>query len=175
MNVGRFKRNHIPEVVSWSKDEADLIQWAGTVFSWPLTQTQFRRHLEAAQGEHPTLYPFGLYQGARILGYCELSDYQKRFQAARITRVIIHPKKRRQGLGQRMLRAVMEHGFCKMGMNRIALGVFDFNQTAIRCYETMGFIREGTLREPVKVGQEFWNCHLMSILRKEWEQNLETR
>jgi len=104
-----------------------------------------------------------------------LSDYQKRYQAARINRVIIHPKKRGQGLGQQMMLGVMEYGFCKPGMNRIALGAFDFNQTAIRCYETLGYIREGTLREPIKVGAEFWNCHLKSILRKEWERNLETK
>jgi len=69
MNVVRFKRIHIRELVSWSQDEAELIQWSGTVYSRPLTQVQFRRHLEAAQGENPTLYSFGLYQGTRILGY----------------------------------------------------------------------------------------------------------
>jgi RimJ/RimL family protein N-acetyltransferase len=50
------------------------------------------------------------------------------------------------------------------------LGVFDFNTPAIRCYTKAGFILEGTLREHAKVGDQYWNCHMMSLLRKEWKQ-----
>ena len=32
-------------------------------------------------------------------------------------------------------------------MHRVGLGVFDFNDSAIACYERAGFRREGVLRE----------------------------
>jgi len=70
-----------------------------------------------------------------------------------------------------MIARVLRFGFCELGLNRIALGVFDFNKSAIKCYKNMGFKLEGTLRQTSKVGDSFWNCHMMSILRKEWQAN----
>ena len=60
MELVPFKQKHIGEILSWIKSETDMIQWAGATFVWPLTQKQFREHLEAARLEHPTLYPFAL-------------------------------------------------------------------------------------------------------------------
>ena len=71
-----------------------------------------------------------------------------------------------------MIGHVLKFGFEELGLNRIALGVFDFNKPAIKCYKKMGFKLEGTLREASKVGDSFWNCHMMSILRKEWRETL---
>lgn len=82
MKLERFRRKHIREVLSWVKDEAQMVQWAGPAFSWPLTQKQFRKHLEAAKIESPTLYPFGLYHRSRIIGYCELWGYNRKSNSA---------------------------------------------------------------------------------------------
>ncbi|PSH68953.1 hypothetical protein CU102_11850 [Phyllobacterium brassicacearum] len=46
--------------------------------------------------------------------------------------------------------------------------VFDFNVAAIAAYERIGFVREGTCRETVRVGQEVWDVVIMSLLRREW-------
>lgn len=168
MEFVRFKRKNICDVLSWVKNEAQMVQWAGPTYSWPLTQKQFRSHLEAARIEVPTLYPFGLYHRSRIIGYCELWGYNHRFNSATASRVIISPRRRNKGLGQFMLRKLLEFGFDELGLNRIGLGVFDFNKPAIKCYKKMGFVPEGTLRQSSKVGESYWNCRLMSILQKEW-------
>ena len=67
-----------------------------------------------------------------------------------------------------MLKEVLNFGFDTLNLNRVALGVFDFNEAAIKCYEKLGFSLEGTTRESAKAGDTYWNCHLMSILKKEW-------
>ena len=46
--------------------------------------------------------------------------------------------------------------------------VFDFNVAAIAAYERIGFVREGTCREAVRVGQEVWDVVIMSLLRRGW-------
>jgi len=86
-----------------------------------------------------------------------------------LSRVLIAPKNRNKGLGEFMLKEVMYYGFNKLDLNRIGLGVFDFNTPAIRCYTKLGFILEGTLREYAKVGDKYWNCHMMSLLRRDWK------
>lgn len=158
----------IKTVLSWIESEAAMFKWAGPVFTWPLTQPQFRRHLAAAKTEPPTLYPFGLYESSKILGYCELSNHDRRFNCANVSRVIMSPRHRNKKLGQYMVNQLLIFGFEQLSLNRIGLGVFDFNAAAIRCYTKIGFALEGTLRQSIRVGESYWNCHIMSVLRDEW-------
>jgi RimJ/RimL family protein N-acetyltransferase len=171
LQVEKFKVRDIGRVCSWIKSEAAMVQWAGPSLSWPMTQKQFREQLRAAKGKAATLFPFGLYRGNMLVGYCELARYDRKSQSVHLSRVIISPKYRNKGLAQIMIASVLKFGFGELGLNRIVLGVFDFNKPAIKCYKKMGFTLEGTLRESSKVGDSFWNCHLMSILRKEWQAN----
>jgi RimJ/RimL family protein N-acetyltransferase len=68
-----------------------------------------------------------------------------------------------------MVKQALQYAFSDLGLNRLGLGVFDSNETAIRCYTKAGFVLEGTLRQVVKVGNSYWNYYLMSVLRKEWK------
>ena len=169
LQVEKFRIGDIDRVCSWIKSEAVMVLWAGPIFSWPMTQKQFRGQLRAAKGKAATLFPFGLYRGNTLIGYCELAAYDRKSQSVHLSRVIISPKHRKKGFAQIMIGRVLKFGFCELGLNRIGLGVFDFNKPAIKCYKNMGFKLEGTLRETSKVGDSFWNCNMMSILRKEWQ------
>ena len=171
MELKRFKRKHIPDILAWVQDESQMVQWAGPGFTWPLTNKKFREYLKSADSESPTLYPFGLYRGSKIIGYCELSNYNRNCDLAIVSRVIISRKFRNKGLAQFMVIRLLEFGFTQLNLNRIGLGVFDFNKPAIKSYIPM-FLHPGTLRESAKVKNEYWNCQLMSILRKEWPQKL---
>jgi RimJ/RimL family protein N-acetyltransferase len=42
--------------------------------------------------------------------------------------------------------------------------VFAFNDAAIRCYERVGFTREGTLRDARRYEEEYWSVVVMSLL-----------
>ena len=168
MELIRFKRKDIRDVLSWVSDEAQMVQWAGPIFRWPLTQRQFRKHLEATNSEAPSLYSFGLYDRSRIVGYCEMSGHNRKFRSAVVSRIMILPRRRDKGLGQIMLTKLLEFGFDEIGLNRLSLGVFDFNKPAIKCYKNAGFMLEGTLRQSAKVDEAYWNCRLMSMLREEW-------
>lgn len=59
-------------------------------------------------------------------------------------------------------------GFTELGLHRIDLIVFDFNVSAIKCYEKAGFKTEGLKRDIRKMGDEFWSAYEMSILEDEW-------
>ena len=172
MAFGRFKRRDVPELVSWVETEAEMVQWTGSVFTWPLTENQFRQHLEAADMRPPTLYAFGLYERSRIIGYCELSQHRRQACSAMLSRVIVCPRRRQRGWGKSMVRQVLAFGFEQLELHRIGLGVFDFNEAAIRCYAEAAFTHEGTLRDSARVGNRYWSCHLMSILCHEWRRDI---
>ncbi|MBN1362545.1 MAG: GNAT family N-acetyltransferase [Sedimentisphaerales bacterium] len=163
-----FKMKYIPAIMSWVKTEADMVQWAGHAFVWPMTQRQFHEHLRESKARLPSLYPFALWNRGRVFAYCELANHQRNSSSAMLSRVIVAPRRRDKGYATFMIREVLRFGFGDLGLNRIWLGVFDFNKAAIACYQRVGFVFEGTLRQSAKLGGSYWNCHVMSILRNEW-------
>jgi RimJ/RimL family protein N-acetyltransferase len=67
-----------------------------------------------------------------------------------------------------MIKEILKIAFDELQLHRVSLGVFDFNFSAIACYEKAGFIKEGLLRDSRKNGDEYWSLWEMSILENEW-------
>lgn len=61
----------------------------------------------------------------------------------------------------------MKISFNQYDLHRIELKVYDFNLGAISCYQKVGFVKEGLLREAQREGNGYWNVVLMGILKKE--------
>src|ERR1700674_5854654 len=72
------------------------------------------------------------------------------------------------GLGKEMIRRVLRIGFEDHGLHRIELAVYSQNEAAIRCYEHVGFKKEGFLRDVTQVGSDYWSEYRMSMLDSEW-------
>lgn len=60
------------------------------------------------------------------------------------------------------------YGFDVLGLNRIELEVFDFNNPARRMYANLGFKLEGTKREALIWGGQRFDSHIMGLLRSEF-------
>ncbi|MBT2510640.1 GNAT family N-acetyltransferase [Streptomyces sp. ISL-98] len=83
-------------------------------------------------------------------------------------RTLIGPNGRDRGLGTEACRLIVRHGFERLGLNRIALGVYDFNPRARRAYKKVGFVSEGIEREALLHEGEWIDAMYMSILAREW-------
>ena len=68
-----------------------------------------------------------------------------------------------QGVGRSLLRAI-EAWATTRGLHRLELTVQSTNDRAIMLYENMGFVREGTKRDSIKIGAEYVDEFLMSKL-----------
>ena len=73
-----------------------------------------------------------------------------------------------RGLGTETTRLMLAHAFERLGLHRVGLTVFSFNERAIRAYEKAGFRVEGRLRETVMRDGRFWDELVMAVLRDEW-------
>ena len=51
-----------------------------------------------------------------------------------------------------MMMEILKIAFDELQLHRVSLGVFDFNHSAIACYEKVGFVKEGLLRDARKMG-----------------------
>jgi len=73
-----------------------------------------------------------------------------------------------RGYGTEATMLMLEHAFATLGLHRIALSVFEFNERAIHSYRRCGFIVEGRAREAIWRDGRWWDELTMSILESEW-------
>jgi hypothetical protein len=57
-----------------------------------------------------------------------------------------------------------------MGLHRIALFVFEFNERAVRAYKRCGFVIEGRARESIWRDGRWWDELAMSVLESDWRK-----
>lgn len=74
-----------------------------------------------------------------------------------------------KGYGTETTRLMVNYAFETLGMHRVWLRVYEYNQRAIRAYERAGFVREGLLREDRYHNGRFFHTIVMGLLRSEWE------
>jgi RimJ/RimL family protein N-acetyltransferase len=75
-----------------------------------------------------------------------------------------------QGYGTEATQLMVSHAFGRLGLHRVALTVFEFNERAIRSYVKCGFKVEGRAREAIFRDGRFWDEIHMSVLADEWEK-----
>ncbi|HYU50478.1 MAG TPA: GNAT family protein [Candidatus Limnocylindria bacterium] len=73
-----------------------------------------------------------------------------------------------QGYGTEATRLMLDHAFGALGLHRVGLTVFAFNERAIRSYRKVGFKVEGRAREAIWRDGRYWDEVAMSILESEW-------
>src|SRR4029077_15899230 len=72
--------------------------------------------------------------------------------------------------GTEATQLMLDHAFGTLGLHRIALTVFEFNERAIRAYRKCGFVIEGRSRESIWRDGRWWDEIGMSVLSNEWHE-----
>jgi putative acetyltransferase len=75
------------------------------------------------------------------------------------------PEYRRRGLGRRLLVAAIEKAWSK-GMTRVELETRADKLAAIALYESVGFQREGMVRNAMRFDGKYYDCVSMGLLRE---------
>jgi RimJ/RimL family protein N-acetyltransferase len=151
------------------------LQWGGTGagLRYPLDLMQMEQHFSSTLGETPIRRLYKAMKEDSFVGYIELNNINLEHNNAVISRVLVNKSFEGQGIGYEMVKWLTDLAFREFGFHRISLGVFDFNIRAFRCYEKVGFIKEGVLRESMKVKDSYWSSILMSILNQEWKRGFK--
>ena len=75
-----------------------------------------------------------------------------------------------KGYGTDMMKLCQQYVFMELGMERLSLGLFEYNPRALRSYEKCGFRMEGRTRQDVRREGRHHDSLWMGILREEWLQ-----
>jgi len=166
-----FERSDFRQLIDWIDSPEFLTQWSGSKFEFPLTEKQLEKYLEKANNENADTYIYKviLKETGQVIGHISLGRIDRRNKSARIGKVLVGDTALRgKKIGQQMIAEILKLAFEQLHLHRVSLGVFDFNHSAIACYEKAGFTKEGLLRDSSKVGDNYWNMWEMSILDHEW-------
>jgi RimJ/RimL family protein N-acetyltransferase len=104
----------------------------------------------------------------RLVGTCAFSQLDGENGSALYHITIGEKDAWGQGYGTEATRLMLDHAFGVLGLHRVALFVFEFNERAIRTYRRCGFVIEGRSRESIYRDGRWWDELAMSVLESDW-------
>jgi RimJ/RimL family protein N-acetyltransferase len=125
-----------------------------------------------ARAVGPTSLAMGIHirQTGRLVGSCAFSQLDPDNGSVLYHITIGEKDAWGKGYGTEATRLMLDHAFGTLGLHRVALSVFSFNERAIRSYEKVGFAVEGRAREAIWRDGRYWDELQMSILTEEWRR-----
>ncbi|SNR39515.1 GNAT family N-acetyltransferase [Lutibacter flavus] len=164
VKLEHFKSKDLEYLSKWIDNEKDLFQFAGDMFSFPITETQIVKYLNDSNR-----FVFKVVYYETIIGQAEI--YLEDKFNARLCRILIGDSKfRGKGIGDILINELLRMSFEELKVDRVNLNVFDWNIGAIKCYEKSGMkINKGITKE-AKLGEEKWIAINMSINKNEWKK-----
>ncbi len=141
-----------------------------TIASWrPITLESEIEWLDRmGRSENDVQLGIAVKDSDELVGVCALHQIDWRERSASFGIVIGEPLEWGKGYGTEATRLVTEHGFDRLNLNRIWLHVYTGNDRGIRAYETVGYRREGVLRQGAFRGGRYVDVVVMAMLAEEW-------
>lgn len=164
MRLREYKPEDATVICSWIRTEDELFEWSADRFNkFPLPDyimnINYSEHVRGGR-----FFPLtatddeGKVAGHFIIRYPKEDDNS----SVRFGFVIVDPSLRGKGYGKEMLKLGVEYACVKLRASRIDLGVFEHNEGARRCYESVGFKSYGQMEFELPAGK--WNCIQMELL-----------
>lgn len=152
-----YNQNDAETILSWAEDERAFYKWtAGVIGEYPLPVDQF--HTVS------NFMAFTAIDDHEVVGFFTMRRPTESFEVLRFGFVIVHPKKRGQGYGKKMLTLGLKYAKEIFGANRVTLGVFENNPSAYHCYQAVGFkdLPSDEAKKYTVMG-EVWVCLEMEV------------
>lgn len=164
-----YEKSDLDAVMRWLDDEEVTRFLSAVVF--PVSSIKEERFIETvASGKDPSNKEFVIETLAdrKYIGGIGLHRINWLSRNAQLGIVIGDKAYWGRGFGTDAVKVLLRLAFEKMGLHRVELVVFTFNERAISCYEHCGFRREGVLRDYVFKLGIFQDALMMSILDSEY-------
>lgn len=136
----------------------------------PMRADEVRRFFEArVTGTGSLALAIHLRETDRLIGTCAFSQLDGDNGSALFHITIGERDCWGRGYGTEATALMLDHAFGTLGLHRVGLSVFAFNDRAIRSYRKVGFVVEGRSREAIWRDGRFSDEVHMSVLADEWQ------
>lgn len=114
-------------------------------------------YAKMAVGKHKTQY--------QLIGMVRIDQIDK-LNKNMLVGLDIDPQFRGLGLGKKSFHVLMDYGFKKLKMHKLTLYTAAYNQIAISMYKSLGFKKEGSLKDHLRRGSKYYDLLVMSCFKK---------
>ena len=167
VTLRRHRQENLPAVVRWYHDPelARLTRYQTRPMSSDEVAQFFRTRLIA-----PEAMAYAIHErlGDRLIGLTTFSALDPDNGSALFHITIGERDAWGRGMGTEATELMLDHAFRRLGLHRVGLSVFAFNERAIRAYQKAGFHVEGRLREAIWRDGHYVDEVQMGILSTEW-------
>ena len=157
MTLRQFSINDAETILSWCKDKHAFRLWSADRYKeFPAQQEEM---MEQYKGDN--MYPLTAVVGEKIIGHILLRFPSEDKSVIRFGFIIVDDSKRGKGYGKQLLRLAIDYAQRELGAQKITLGVFCDNLSAVECYKSVGFRITGT--DAYSIDGEEWKGSEMEI------------
>ena len=135
MTLRPFNINDALTILNWCKDKHTFRLWSADRYKeYPAKPEEM---MEQYEGDN--MYPLTAVVGEAVIGHILLRYPTENKTLVRFGFVIVDDSKRGKGYGRQMLRLSIDYAQQELGAQKITLGVFCDNHSAVECYKSVGF------------------------------------
>ncbi|MDO9581445.1 MAG: GNAT family N-acetyltransferase [Bacteroidales bacterium] len=99
------------------------------------------------------------------IGFMGLSHIDKVSKKAEVFIIIGDDNYRGKGYGKKSLKYLINYGFNMLRLEKIYLGVYEKNKSAIFSYKSVGFKVEGIFKKDTFLNGKYYNLVMMAIFK----------
>ena len=159
MTLRPFSITDAETILSWCRDKHAFRFWSANRYNdYPAQPEEMME-----QYKDDNMYPLTAVVGEEVIGHILLRFPSEDKSIIRLGFVIVDDSKRGKGYGKQMLRLAIYYAQQELGAQKITLGVFCDNLSAVECYKSVGFRITGEDAYPID-GEEWKGFEMELIL-----------
>jgi len=161
-----FQRDDLPYIQKWSND-TEIRKLTGEVA--PMNRAEAEKFYKDLRADKERIwFVIVLKKKNRAIGEAGLLRMFRPWKCTDMTIIIGEKDAWGKGYGSEAGRLLLDHAFDRLGFHRVSVGVVGFNERALRFWESLGFKREGALRDGYYCDNKYSDFVMMSILEDEY-------
>ena len=152
-----FNPNDARTILSWCKDKHAFRLWSADRYKeFPAQPDEM---MEQYEGDN--MFPLTAVADDEIVGHILLRFPSEDKSVIRFGFVIVDDSKRGKGYGKQLLHLAIDYAQRELGVQKITLGVFCDNLSAVECYKSVGFRITGA--DAYQIDGEVWKGFEMEL------------
>lgn len=161
-------------ITKWIKSEYAFRQWCADRYErYPITPEDMNAYYDGERDSERS-WAMTAFDDTGVVGHLTMRFPQDNQEELRLGFVIVDDQRRGKGYGKELVSLAVQYAFDFVKVEKVSLGVFESNESAIHCYRSCGF-REIPLeqRERYLCMGETWSCIEMERTRQNKLYQLE--
>ena len=163
MNLRKYQKEDAYKILSWFENEKEFRFWSANYYQqYPIDPTDIN-NLYNECGKQFEFYPMMLEDDGKTIGHFIIKTPYEDKTIVQIGFVIVNNQLRGYGYGKKMLQQAIMYAKEKMNAKEVRIKVFENNDRAVHCYQSVGFQKAAVEENACQFHGENWNRVEMSI------------